>query len=311
MTLQQIRYVITIAEKGSMNKASETLFVSQPTLTSAIRELEMEIGITIFIRTSRGVFLTAEGEEFLADARQLFQEYQWINDKYSDAKTVRQKFSVSTQHYSFVDKAFVETVKQFGTSSFDFSIREEETARVIQNVREMRSQIGILYESDYNRKLLTKLLNEGGLEFHHLIDCNAYVYIWKGHPLAEEEYITFEQLTDYPCLSFDQGKDASNYLAEEILTENEYPRVIHTTDRATMLNLMVGLNGYTLCSGIICEELNGSDYIAVPYKGDEENMNAVMEIGYIQKKGYVQNHIGQTFLKEIKNYLCIPVEDEV
>ena len=132
MTLQQIRYVITIAEKGSMNKASETLFVSQPTLTSAIRELEMEIGITIFIRTSRGVFLTAEGEEFLADARQLFQEYQWINDKYSDAKTVRQKFSVSTQHYSFVDKAFVETVKQFGTSSFDFSIREEETARVIQ-----------------------------------------------------------------------------------------------------------------------------------------------------------------------------------
>ncbi len=309
MTLQQIRYVITIAEKGSMNKASEELYVSQPTLTSAIHELETEIGITIFIRTSRGVFLTNEGQEFLSDARQLYQEYQWMNDKYSDNQQTKQKFSVSTQHYSFVDKAFVETVKQFGTRHFDFSIREEETARVIQNVREMRSQVGILYLSDYNRKILTKLLNEGGLEFHHLIDCDAYVYIWKGHPLAKEKAITFDQLKDFPCLSFDQGADSSAYLAEEILVENEYPREIHTTDRATMLNLMVGLNGYTLCSGIICEELNGSDYIAVPYQGDDINKNSTMEIGYIQKKGYVQNHIGQAFLTEIKKYLGLPVEE--
>ena len=306
MTLQQIKYVITVSEKGSMNKAAEELFVAQPTLTAAIHELEKEMGITIFIRTSRGVFLTSEGQEFLSDARQLYQEYEWISDKYSDASTMKQKFSVSSQHYSFVDKAFVETVKQFGTQSFDFSIREEETSRVIENVKEMRSQIGIIFLSDFNRKILTKLLHEGGLEFNHIIDTSAYVYLWKKHPLASNAFITFEELKNYPCLSFDQGPDASAYLAEEILTELDYPRMIHATDRATMLNLMVGLNGYTLCSGIICEELNGSDYIAVPFQGNDNENESRMELGYIQKKGYLQNRVGKAFLNEVMRYFHLP-----
>ncbi len=306
MTLQQIKYVITVAEKGSMNKAAEELFVAQPTLTAAIHELEKEVGITIFIRTSRGVFLTSEGQEFLNDARQLYQEYEWISDKYSDVSTMKQKFSVSSQHYSFVDKAFVETVKQFGTQSFDFSIREEETSRVIENVKEMRSQVGIIFLSDFNRKILTKLLHDGGLEFNHIIDTSAYVYLWKKHPLASNAFITFDELKNYPCLSFDQGPDASAYLAEEILTELDYPRMIHATDRATMLNLMVGLNGYTLCSGIICEELNGSDYIAVPFQGDDNESESRMELGYIQKKGYLQNRVGKTFLNEVMRYFHLP-----
>ncbi len=306
MTLQQIKYVITVAEKGSMNKAAEELFVAQPTLTAAIHELEKEVGITIFIRTSRGVFLTSEGQEFLNDARQLYQEYEWISDKYSDISTMKQKFSVSSQHYSFVDKAFVETVKQFGTQSFDFSIREEETSRVIENVKEMRSQVGIIFLSDFNRKILTKLLHDGGLEFNHIIDTSAYVYLWKKHPLASNAFITFDELKNYPCLSFDQGPDASAYLAEEILTELDYPRMIHATDRATMLNLMVGLNGYTLCSGIICEELNGSDYIAVPFQGDDNESESRMELGYIQKKGYLQNRVGKTFLNEVMRYFHLP-----
>lgn len=306
MTLQQIKYVITVAEKGSMNKAAEELFVAQPTLTAAIHELEKEVGITIFIRTSRGVFLTSEGQEFLNDARQLYQEYEWISDKYSDVSTMKQKFSVSSQHYSFVDKAFVETVKQFGTQSFDFSIREEETSRVIENVKEMRSQVGIIFLSDFNRKILTKLLHDGGLEFNHIIDTSAYVYLWKKHPLASNAFITFDELKNYPCLSFDQGPDASAYLAEEILTELDYPRMIHATDRATMLNLMVGLNGYTLCSGIICEELNGSDYTAVPFQGNDNESESRMELGYIQKKGYLQNRVGKTFLNEVMRYFHLP-----
>ena len=306
MTLQQIKYVITVAEKGSMNKAAEELFVAQPTLTAAIHELEKEVGITIFIRTSRGVFLTSEGQEFLNDARQLYQEYEWISDKYSDVSTMKQKFSVSSQHYSFVDKAFVETVKQFGTQSFDFSIREEETSRVIENVKEMRSQVGIIFLSDFNRKILTKLLHDGGLEFNHIIDTSAYVYLWKKHPLASNAFITFDELKNYPCLSFDQGPDASAYLAEEILTELDYPRMIHATDRATMLNLMVGLNGYTLCSGIICDELNGSDYTAVPFQGNDNESESRMELGYIQKKGYLQNRVGKTFLNEVMRYFHLP-----
>jgi len=214
MTLQQIKYVITVAEKGSMNKAAEELFVAQPTLTAAIHELEKEVGITIFIRTSRGVFLTSEGQEFLNDARQLYQEYEWISDKYSDISTMKQKFSVSSQHYSFVDKAFVETVKQFGTQSFDFSIREEETSRVIENVKEMRSQVGIIFLSDFNRKILTKLLHDGGLEFNHIIDTSAYVYLWKKHPLASNAFITVNFQSFYnsnspnsTCLSMERSAD--------------------------------------------------------------------------------------------------------
>ena len=305
VTLLQIHYLITIADSGSMNKAAEQLFVSQPTLTSAVRELETEIGITIFNRTSRGVTPTNEGLEFLRHARQVYQQYELLQMKYGDHSSIKQKFGVSTQHYSFVDKAFVEMVKQFDTLSFEFAIRETKTADVIRDVGEMRSEIGILYRSEYNHRMLGKLLRDNDLEFHHLIDCRAYVYLWRGHPLAGESAITFQQLTGYPCLSFEQGSQSSAFLAEEILTENEYPRAIHATDRATMLNLMVGLNGYTLCSGIICEELNGDDYVAVPYAEDDDNQNSVMEIGYIQKKNYILSEIGQVFLKEIRRYLGI------
>lgn len=303
MTLLQLHYVLTIAKAGSMNKATRLLFVSQPTLTNTIKELEAETGITIFYRTNKGVSVTSEGAEFLSYAREVYQQYELLESKYGDKRNVKQKFGVSTQHYSFVDKAFVEMVKQFDPLYFDFAIRETKTANVIQDVGEGRSEIGILYESDYNRKVINKLLKDHDLVFHALIDCRAYVYIWKGHPLAKESAITFSQLADYPCLSFEQGKQSSSFLAEEILTEKEYPRIIHTNDRATMLNLMVGLNGYTLCSGIICEDLNGTDYIAIPYKEDEDNRNSVMEIGYILRKGHQLSEIGQVFLHEIQRYL--------
>ena len=149
---------------------------------------------------------------------------------------------------------------------------------------------------------MKKLLNSASLEFHHLIDCQAYVYIWKGHPLAKERSITFEQLKDYPCLSFEQGDNSSFYLSEEILSTNEYSQMIRANDRATMLNLMVGLNG---CSGIICEELNGSDYLTVPFEDDERNQNSVMEIGYVTRKNSTLSRIGGLYVEELKRCLDI------
>ena len=169
----------------------------------------------------------------------------------------------------------------------------------------MKSEIGVLYLCDFNRKSMTKLLSSAGLKFHHLIDCRAYVYIWKGHPLAKEKSICFEQLKDYPCLSFEQGDNSSFYLAEEILSTNEYAQTIKANDRATMLNLMVGLNGYTLCSGMICEELNGNDYLAVPFEDDEINQNSVMEIGYVVRKNSILSRIGELYVKELKKCLGI------
>lgn len=304
MTLQQIFYAIEIANTGSMTKAAENLYISQPSLTSAVRELENEIGIQIFLRKKTGVTPTNDGKEFLSRAAHIYQQYEELLSKYQGGG-IRQKFCVSTQHYSFAVKAFVEMVKEFGTLEYEFAIRETMTSNVIHEVGDLISEIGILYLSDFNRKIIEKMLRDNNLEFHHLTDCKAYVYLWKGHPLAKKKSITFDELQDYPCLSFEQGDTESVYFAEEILADNEYKRIIKANDRATMLNLMVGLNGYTLCSGIICEELNGGDYIAVPFEADETNPNMVMEIGYITRSGSILSELGEVYIKELKKYLGI------
>ena len=302
MTLQQLRYVITISETGSLNKAAELLYVAQPSLTGAVKELEKELGITIFHRSGRGVSLTNEGLEFITYARQVYYQYETLMGKYGKAGKRRKKFGVSAQHYSFAVKSFVETVKQYDAEKYDFAIRETTTKDVIDDVITSKSEIGILYLSDFNRKAIEKILKRNELEFHSLTECDAYVYMWKGHPLADKKSVGFCELADYPCLSFEQGAEASFYFAEEIFSTNEYPRTVKATDRATMLNLMVGLNGYTLCSGIICEELNGSDYTAVPHKA-EDAADGKMEIGYILKKKTVLSSAGELYIKELREYL--------
>lgn len=303
MTFTQINYLITISETKSFNKAAEQLYVSQPSLTSAIKEMEKELGITLFYRSGRGVTLTNDGAEFLLYAKQLFSQYEDIMEKYGKGGSLKKKFGVSTQHYSFAVKAFVDMAKEFDMSEYEFAIRETKTAQVISDVSTMKSEVGLLYLSDFNRKSMEKLLKSANLEFHHLIDCKAYVYLWKHHPLANEKSITFQQLDGYPCLAFEQGDTSSFYLAEEILSTNEYSRVIRANDRATMLNLMVGLNGYTLCSGIICEELNGSDYIAVPFQDDEQNPNSIMEIGYLLRQNSVLTKMGRLYIEKLEECL--------
>ncbi len=305
MTLIQLHYLIVIAETNSLNKAAEQLYVSQPSLTSAIKELEKELGVTLLYRSGRGVTLTNDGVEFLLYAKQLYSQYEAVLEKYGMGGAHKKKFGVSTQHYSFAVKAFVDMAKEFDMSRYEFAVRETRTAEVIRDVSTMKSEIGILYLCDFNRKSMEKLLKSASLEFHHLIECQAYVYIWKKHPLAKEKTIQFEQLNGYPCLSFEQGENSSFYFAEEILSTNEYSQVIKTNDRATMLNLMVGLNGYTLCSGIICEELNGSDYIAVPFQEDEHNPNSVMEIGYVVRKNTILSKMGELYVDKLKKYLHI------
>ena len=302
MTIQQLRYALTISEAGSFNKASEVLYIAQPSLTSAIQELERELGVTIFYRSGKGVSLTNDGLEFIQHARDVVGQYDRLLERFGKG-TRKKKFGISTQHYSFAVKSFVEMVRQFGTEEYEFSIRETRTREVIDDVSAGKSELGILYLSDFNRKPLEKLLRTNQLEFHPLTECDAYVYLWKGHPLAGKAAICFADLADYPCLSFEQGANGSFYYAEEILSTNEYPRMIKATDRATMLNLMVGLNGYTLCSGIICEELNGSDYVAIPFEADENAVGQRMEIGYIQKKNMLLSSVAALYIREIDRYL--------
>ena len=297
MTLTQLKYVVTVAGERSMNEAAKKLFISQPSLSTAIKELETEIGIEIFRRTSRGIVVTPEGEEFIGYARQVTQQCELIETKYVQKENVKRKFGVSMQHYTFAVNAFVEMVKQFGMEKYEFAVRETKTYEVIEDVKNFKSEIGILYVNEFNYKVLNKLFTEYELEFHELLRCHIYVYLWKGHPLAGQQEITLEELSDYPCLSFEQGNYNSFYFAEEVLSNYQYKQLIKANDRATLLNLMIGLNGYTLCSGIICEELNGSEYCAVKLKSDE-----IMSIGYLKRKGIALSLLGQKYVEELSKY---------
>lgn len=297
MTLTQLRYVIEVANSSSMNEAARNLFISQPSLSSSVKDLEEEVGLELFKRTNRGISMTPEGEEFIGYARQVVEQYQLIEARFISKEQIRKKFSVSMQHYSFAVNAFVEMVKQFGMDEYEFAIHETKTYEEIEDVRNFRSEIGILYINDFNRKVLTKLFHESGLEFHEILECGIYVYMWKGHPLADSELLTLEELADYPCLSFEQGNYNSFYFAEEVLSTYDYKQFIKANDRATMHNLMVGLNGYTLCSGILCEKLNGSEFCAVKLKSDER-----MTIGYLVRKGVAISPLGKKYLEEIVKF---------
>lgn len=297
MTLMQLKYVITVAGESSLNVAAKKLFISQPSLSTAIKTLEKEIGIEIFRRSKSGIMLTPEGQEFVGYARQVVEQYDLLDAKYIEKRNIKKKFSVSMQHYTFAVNAFVEMVKHYGMDEYEFAVNETKTHEVIDDVRNCKSELGILYLNDFNRQVLTKLFAQYNLEFHEILECSVYVYMWKGHPLADRSIINIEELMDYPCLAFDQGEHNSFYFAEEVLSTYEYKQIIRANDRATLLNLMVGLNGFTLCSGIICEELNGSDYCAVKLNSDEK-----MSIGYISRKGSNISEIGNRYLEELAKF---------
>lgn len=298
MTLQQLNYSIVISDVGSMNKAAEQLYIAQPSLTTAIKELEKEIGITIFNRGARGITLTADGSEFIKYARQVYQQYENLQEKYTGGG-LKRKFGVSAQHYSFAVQAFVEMVKEFNTNEYEFAIRETKTSNVINDVSSLKSEIGIIYLSNFNRNVITKLLESSHLAFHHLIDCDIFAYLWKGHPLAVKKSVSIDELKEYPCLTFEQGDKSSFYFAEEIIDTTDFSRVIKASDRCTMLNLMKGLNGYTFCSGIICGALNGSEYMAVPIKDATDKM----EIGYITRKNMIISDIARIYIEKIESFL--------
>ncbi|MCR5670432.1 MAG: LysR family transcriptional regulator [Butyrivibrio sp.] len=302
MTLNQLYYAIVVSKENSMNEAAKKLFISQPSLTGAMHSLENELGFDIFIRSKTGVTLTTKGQEFLGYARAVVEQYDILDAKFISKRGVKRVFGVSTQHYTFAVNAFIELVKEYGCDEYEFEIKETKTYDVIRNVKDQTSELGILYLNDFNRKVMSKVFSEEGVVFTPLFECSIYAYLSKENPLAAEklrtgETIKLEELDDYPCLCFNQGEHNSSYYAEEVLNTRDYARSIKVCDRATMLNLIKGLNGYTLCSGIICEDLNGDDYCAI--KLDLEDK---MTIGYISRKEAIISDLGQKYLEEISKY---------
>lgn len=301
MTIQQLIYAITITETGSMNRAADILFITQPTLTKAIKDLESELGFPLFVRSGKGMLLTPEGREFIIYAKQVSQQYEVLKDHFLNSSERKRKFGISTQHYSFAIKAFTEFVKNFDLEKYEFAFRETMTREVIDDVGSMKSDIGILFISEYNRKVIEKKLRDNDLHFTPLIDCKACAYITKSHPLSDAEEVTMEDLAPYPCLTFEQGDGDSTYYFEEILAEKEYPRRIKVSDRGSGLNLMNELNGYTLCSGIICDDVNGQQYKMIRFRGEEDN--AVMHIGYITKNDIELGSLTEGYIAELKKVL--------
>ena len=300
MTLQQLRYVTTVADTGTISRAAQQFYISQPSLTNAIRELEQEVGLTIFHRTNRGVALTPEGEEFLGYARQVLAQIELIEEKYLGSAPVKHQFCVSAQHYSFAVEAFVELLKEYGGEEYDFRIRETQTYEIIEDVAQRKSEIGLLYLNDFNRTALQKLLRGADLDFTPLFTAHAHVFLSSDHPLSGARAVSFDDLAPYPYLSFEQGDHNSFYFSEEIFSPAVRSKNIRVRDRATLFNLLIGLQGYTVCSGVIDSKLNGENIVAVPLTGV-----APMEIGYILPAGVQPGSLCRAYIENLKQYVPI------
>lgn len=298
MTLQQLKYVIAVTESGTITEAANNLYISQPSLTNAIHELEKEMNIVIFNRSNKGISLSKEGDDFLGYARQVLEQAAILEDRYKGNNGGKKQFCVSTQHYSFAVNAFIDLIKEYGQEEYDFSLRETQTYEIIEDVARMRSEIGILFLNDFNETVIGKILKSHSLEFHQLFIAKPHVFISRKHPLAEKSVIMNEELKIYPYLSFEQGEHNSFYFSEEIFSVSERKKNIRVRDRATLFNLLIGLNGYTVCSGVIDEKLNGKDIIAVPLADESD-----MRIGYITHRKGMISRLGSSYLKALKKYL--------
>lgn len=298
MTLQQLKYIVTVAETGNITEAAKRLFISQPSLTNAIHELEKEMQITIFHRTNKGVSISNEGDIFLSYARQVLEQTSLLEEKFLNKKEHRSKFSVSCQHYSFAVNAFVDVIRAFGGNAYDFTLRETQTYEIIEDVSRLKSEIGILYTSSKNEEVLLKLLKQNGLKFEELFVAKPHVFISSKHPLSAKDTLTLEELEDYPYLSFEQGEYNSFYFSEEILSTLDRSKNIKVRDRATLFNLVIGLNGYTVSSGVISKELNGEHIIAKPLAVEE-----TMRIGTITQKNMPLSRYGVAYLEYLKRHI--------
>ena len=299
MTLQQLKYIIEIAETGSITMAAQRLFIAQPSLSKSVAELEREMGITIFNRSNMGVYLSEDGTKFLSYARQIVEQTEILENEYKAAPPPRRVFAVSAQHYAFVVNAFVELVREYGRNKYEFTMRELKTAEIIEDVRTHRSDIGIIFLSNFNREVISHILQNEEMQFVRLFTAEPHVFVSKQNPLVKKKIVTLDDLKEYPRLTYDQGVKNSFYFAEELHITAESPKNIIVSDRATLFNLLIGLDGYTISSGILSSDLNGDNIVAIPLESDEQ-----MEVGYITTTDRPMNAMTKRYLEHLKGYIA-------
>lgn len=298
VTLQQLQSFIEVAAEGSITAAADLLYVSQPTMSAAMKDLEARVGRALLVRSARGITLTDDGVEFLGYARQVVEQVALLEQRYLDRAPSRRLLGVSTQHYSFAVDAFVRMVKASEAAEYEFSLRETRTWDIIEDVRTLRSELGILYRNDFNRNVIDKLLRDSGLAFHPLFLADPHIFVSRKNPLAARERVTLDDLAGLPRLTFDQGTNNSFYFAEEILSTLSSAQEIRVSDRATIFNLMIGLEGYTISTGIISDDLD-PEIVAVPLQVDER-----IEIGWIAHSGIPLTEQAQKYLDEVRTVVA-------
>ncbi|PVE75969.1 LysR family transcriptional regulator [Microbacterium testaceum] len=297
-TLQQLQYFIEVAAEGSISAAADLLYVAQPTMSAAMKDLEARVGRDLLTRSARGVTLTNDGVEFLGYARQVVEQADLLEQRYLGRPPSRRLLGVSAQHYSFVVDAFVRMVRATDAAEYEFSLRETRTFDIIEDVRTLRSELGILFRNDFNRNVLDKLLRDSGLAFHPLFVAEPHIFVSRRNPLASRRRATLDDLVDLPRLTFDQGANNSFYFAEEILSTLSSRQEIRVSDRATIFNLMIGLDGYTISTGIISDDLD-PEIVAVPLDVDER-----IEIGWIGRTAIPLTEQAQRYLAEVREVVA-------
>ncbi len=298
MNLNQLKYVLEVAGSSSMREASTKLFVSQPALSSSIRDLEEELGILIFDRSNRGISLTDEGRDFIGYAKKTVGQYAILEERYLSKDSDKERFSVSTQHYNLAVKAFTNVIQKMKPEKYVFSIHETKTKEVLDDVRELKSEVGVVSFSDSNESVIKKLLRDYGLEFVPLMRRETYIYLWKDHVLANRSEVSIEEMKDYPCISFDQSSDSNFYLTEEAMADYHFDKMIKSDDRATTMEIIAELGGYSIGSGMLSKNdaiLQG--LVAVKLKEEDP-----LIIGYIIRKGSLLSQYGQAYIEELLQY---------
>ena len=299
MTLQQLRYAIAVADAGSITAAAARLFIAQPSLSKALSELEAEMGVTIFERSARGVRPTEDGTRFLSYARQVVEQADLLESQFVHGTPVRRVFAVSSQHYAFVVNSFVELVREIGRERYEFSLREGTTAGIIDDVRTQRSEVGVIYRSEFNREVITGAVRRADLRFEPLFVAAPHVFVSRTSPLAGRESVTLDDLAPFPRLSYDQGTQNSFYFSEELHPTQMVDKQIVVTDRATLFNLLIGLDGYTISSGILSADLNGEDIVSVPLESDER-----MEVGLLRLAGRPLSPVAARYVEHLREYVA-------
>ena len=298
MRIQQLEYLERIVEAGSINEAAKRLFLTQPSLSNAVKELENEMGIQIFQRSSGGISLTAEGREFMTYSKQILDQVNLMNERYKNGQQRKQSFSVSAQHYAFVVHAFVELIKSVNANEYQFTLRETETQNIFNDLAQFKSELGILYTNGFNQKIMQRLFKENNLVFTPLFVAKPHIFVSRYNPLTSKSSVNLSYLEDYPYLSYEQGEVNSFYFSEEILSTLSHKKSIKVSDRATIFNLMIGLNGYTISSGIISSKLNDDKIVAIPLNVDDD-----ITMGWLKHRQVELSPLAERYLTMLKEHI--------